>query len=212
MHDDNDEKNTRATQQWAAREAAYEAMIEQEKKARQDSDEKYNQQLQQLQQLQQTTLALEVAKSKHTHDSIPVDEKEQAVAIKINSDFSKLLTSVSNFCDLDSTKLGMLEYTDLLPNKTTDEGYMEIKKDIETKTTDLQKSWKRIISNIGKLQKRYKGIQSLRHKKVKYKRKHTAATKKKDSLHKAREELKKSKYDDPGDDHNDDPSSDIDFS
>jgi len=171
-----------------ARETALEQELEKQKK-------QYETQLQQQQQLQQQLQQKFNEELKRqlllpSHD-VAVEEKEVEKATDLMKKFDDLYKSARKFAFYDSRDLGMSADTELLPDKTSQGGYVEIQKNIETKTKELQKKWKRIVTGVYKMRVMYTDIQSLRHRRIRYKKKHSKAVKTKAKKKKAMEDARK---------------------
>jgi len=120
--------------------------------------------------------------SKHPHDFIGVDAKEQEVARQLTTTINNLVKEVAKLTSLQFTDVGIVEDTTLLPEKTSDGGLEEIDKNIKSKSAEQRKRWSRILKHMRRLRKDYTDIQKLRHRKIKYRRKHKSAAKKQEKI------------------------------
>jgi len=153
---------------------AREAALAQELQKQQQEHEKIVQQMQQQyadELKKQLLLPRPVAIA-----DVAVDQKEVKTAQAIMKEFDAMYKSARKFAGLTSRDIGMLEDTDLLPDKTSDNGYAELQKNIETKTKRLEEKWKRIVTSMHKTRVVYSDIQKLRHTRLRYKKRHSKAT------------------------------------
>jgi len=149
------------------------------------------QQVQQQVQLEKDKLAqkydeeVKAAKQKcllerrNPHDFIQVEEDEKKKAVDISTRFNKLLKEVEAFSVLPSKEYGMQHDNEFLPEQTSDNGLIEIKKNIAAKVKEHHRVFDLCASKIRKLLPDYSDTQKLRHRKIKYKKKHSAATRRK---------------------------------
>jgi hypothetical protein len=120
-----------------------------------------------------------ILEQRNPYDFILVQEEETKKATDFNKRFNALLKQVEEFSVLSSESYGMQHDNVFLPEATTDKGYIELKKNIGSKVKEQQRVWELVASKIKKLRDDYPDIQKLRHRKIKYKKKHSAATRKK---------------------------------
>jgi len=128
------------------------------------------------------------------YDFILVPNEESKKATDLNQKFETLLKQVEEFSVLASEEYGMQNSNDFLPGTTSDKGYIDIKKNISAKVTEHHRTWELVASKIKKLRVEYPEVQKLRHRRIKYKKKHSAATRKKNKKNEDKQVSLKAQY------------------
>jgi len=135
-----------------------------------------------------------VQESMHPQDFIAVEEAEVQIALDLDVQIGKMFDAATSFAELQSSKLGMLSSSDLLPNKTSSDGCDSIQVNIQSQTKKLQQAWERIAGDIKKQRNKYGPIQKLRHHSIKYRTKHKVSVKRDAAKKAAHQKLKASQY------------------
>jgi hypothetical protein len=153
----------------------------------------------------QVQLTDALKQSKHPHDFIAVAEEEKTKADALSTSLAGVIAKVNEFAGLDATMLGMLECKDIIPEKTSEEGLIELEKNIQVKSIEMAKACERIYTRLNKLPLKYQDIQKLKHKHVKYVEKHTKDAKVERRKKRKRQELAESRYDDKSEEEEEEP-------
>jgi len=144
-------------------------------------------------------VANKLLEQRNPYDFIPVAPAEQKTASDIIQKFNDLLQHVEEFSVLPSAEYGMQLDNDFLPETTSDKGLTEMKKNIAAKVTEQHRVWDLVASKIRKIRDDYSNVQKLRHRKIKYKRKHSAAVRKQKRKREDKQIALKAQYDDEDD-------------